>query len=94
MDADPDCENLFIVSRGGNYVIKVQLGKPAARSKSGPRTTSSASNGQHPDRIVVVEAGKLGFVYNEVNLLVSVLDLEATGPDNVLAPDVPSSTPP
>jgi YVTN family beta-propeller protein len=25
MDADPDCENFFIVSRGGNYVLKAQL---------------------------------------------------------------------
>ncbi len=27
MDADPDCENFFIVSRGGNYVLKAQLGR-------------------------------------------------------------------
>ena len=26
IDADPDCENFFIVSRGGNYVLKAQLG--------------------------------------------------------------------
>ena len=42
MDADDDCENFFILSRGGNYVLKAQL-ELTASSTSAPRTTFSAS---------------------------------------------------
>ena len=46
--------------------------------------------GNIPTGIVVDEEGELGFVNNQVNMSVSVLDLEA----NTVLEDVPSSTPP
>jgi YVTN family beta-propeller protein len=93
IDADPDCENFFIVSRGGNFVLKAQLVE-GKLNIGAPDNVVRFQTGNIPTGIVVDEAGKLGFVNNQVNMSVSVLDLEADGPDNVIAQDVPSSTPP
>jgi YVTN family beta-propeller protein len=93
IDADPDCENFFIVSRGGNFVLKAQLVE-GKLNIGAPDNVIRFQTGNIPTGIVVDEEGKLGFVNNQVNMSVSVLDLEADGPDNVIAQDVPSSTPP
>ena len=93
IDADQDCENFFLVSRGGNYVLKAQLGSDGKLDIGAPNVVRFQT-GNIPTGIVVDEAGKLAFVNNQVNMSVSVLDLKATGPDNVIAQDVPSSTPP
>ena len=91
MDADDDCENFFILSRGGNYVLKAQLGADGKLDIGAPNNVLRFQTGNIPTGIVVDEEGKLGFVNNQVNMSVSVLDLEA---NTVLAQDVPSSTPP
>ena len=85
--------NFFLVSRGGNYVLKAQLGSDGKLDIGAPSVVRFQT-GNIPSGIVVDEAGKLAFVNNQVNMSVSVLDLKATGPDNVIAQDVPSSTPP
>ena len=90
MDADPACENFFIVSRGGNYVLKAQL-VDGKLDIGAPNNVVRFQTGNIPTGIVVDEAGRLGFVANQVNMSVSVLDLRA---NTVLARDVPSSTPP
>jgi mono/diheme cytochrome c family protein len=91
MDADPDCENFFIVSRGGNYVLKAQLGPNGQLDIGAPNNVLRLPTGNIPTGIVVDEAGRLAFVNNQVNMSVSVLDLEL---NTVLAQDIPSSTPP
>jgi YVTN family beta-propeller protein len=90
MDADDDCENFFILSRGGNYVLKAQL-VDGKLDIGAPDNVVRFQTGNIPTGIVVDEEGELGFVNNQVNMSVSVLDLEA---NTVLARDVPSSTPP
>jgi hypothetical protein len=89
IDADQDCENFFIVSRGGNYVLKAQL--VDGKLDIGAPNVVRFQTGNIPTGIVVDEAGKLGFVNNPVNMSVSVLDLEN---NTVIARDVPSSTVP
>jgi YVTN family beta-propeller protein len=91
MDADDDCENFFILSRGGNYVLKAQLGADGQLDIGAPSNVVRFQTGNIPTGIVVDEAGKLAFVNNQVNMSVSVLDLEA---NSVIARDVDSSTPP
>ena len=93
MDADDDCENFFILSRGGNFVLKAQL-VDGKLDIGAPNNVIRFQTGNIPTGIVVDEEGQLGFVNNQVNMSVSVLDLKATGPDNVIARDVDSSTPP
>jgi YVTN family beta-propeller protein len=90
IDADPDCENFFIVSRGGNYVLKAQLVE-GKLNIGAPDNVVRFQTGNIPTGIVVDEEGTLGFVNNQVNMSVSVLDLEG---NTVIAQDVPSSTPP
>jgi YVTN family beta-propeller protein len=91
MDADDDCENFFILSRGGNYVLKAQLGPDGKLDIGAPANVIRLQTGNIPTGIVVDEEGQLGFVNNQVNMSVSVLDLNG---NTVIARDVPSSTPP
>ena len=76
IDADPDCENFFIVSRGGNYVLKAQLGPDGKLDIGAPNNVVRFQTGNIPTGIVVDEEGELAFVNNQVNMSVSVLDLE------------------
>jgi YVTN family beta-propeller protein len=91
IDADRDCENFFLVSRGGNYVLKARLGPDGKLDIGAPDNVVRFQTGNIPTGIVVDRDGKLGFVNNQVNMSVSVLDLEG---NTVIAQDVPSSTPP
>jgi len=88
IDADKECKNFFIVSRGGNYVLKARLG-PDGRLDIGAPNVVRIQTGNIPSGIVV--RGKKAFVTNEVNMTVSVLDLEAGLP---VGNEVSSSTPP
>ena len=90
IDADRDCENFFLVSRGGNYVLKAQL-VDGKLDIGAPNNVVRFQTGNIPTGIVVDEVGQLAFVNNQVNMSVSVLDLEA---NTVLARDIASSTPP
>ena len=88
IDADKKCENFFIVSRGGNYVIKARLvgGK---LDIGAPDNVVRIQTGNIPSGIVV--HGKTAFVNNEVDMSVSVLDLDTGLP---VGDPVASSTPP
>jgi YVTN family beta-propeller protein len=91
IDADDKCQNFFIVSRGGNYVIKAKLGSDGRLEIGAPDNVVRFQTGNIPTGIVVDSRGRKGYVNNEVNSSVSVLDL--TG-NTVVARDVPSSNPP
>ncbi len=88
IDADKECENFFIVSRGGNYVIKATLDSDGKLNIGAPNVVR-IQTGNIPSGIVV--KGKHGYVNNEVNMSVSILDLEAGLP---VGNEVSSSTPP
>ncbi|MGH8587984.1 MAG: hypothetical protein ACREXX_01210, partial [Gammaproteobacteria bacterium] len=88
IDADPKCKNFFIVSRGGNYVLRAKLegGRLDIRA---PDKVVRFQTGNIPTGIVV--GGKHAYVNNGVNLSVSILDLQA---NTVVQRDVSSSEPP
>ena len=88
--ADRGCENFFVVSRGGNYVLRAQLGADGKLSIGAPDHVVRLQTGNIPDGIAVDWNAKKAFVNNQVNLSVSVLDLEA----NTVVSEVSASTPP
>ncbi len=90
VDATLDGARFFFVSRGGNYVLE------GTRDASGRITIGAPDvvryqTGNIPTGIAVSSDGRRAYVNNEVNLSVSVLDLDAR---NVIERDVPASTPP
>jgi hypothetical protein len=91
IDADRNCDNVFIVSRGGNYVIKARVGSNGKLDIGAPDKVVRFQTGNIPSGIVVDPSGKNAYVNNEVNRSVSILDLEA---NTVIARDVSSSDPP
>ncbi|MGH8488646.1 MAG: hypothetical protein ACREXS_07250 [Gammaproteobacteria bacterium] len=88
IDADPKCKNFFIVSRGGNYVLRARL-KDGKLDIGAPDKVVRFQTGNIPSGIVV--GGKHAYVNNRVNLSVSILNLEA---NTVVARDVSTSKPP
>jgi hypothetical protein len=86
--SDPQCQSFFIVSRGGNYVLRASLvnGK---LDIGAPSNVVRFQTGNIPTGIAV--RGKRAYVNNQVGLSVSVLDLDG---NTVVERDVASSTPP
>ena len=86
--SDPQCQSFFIVSRGGNYVLRASLvnGK---LDIGAPSNVVRFQTGNIPTGIAV--RGKRAYVNNQVGLSVSVLDLDG---NTVVQRDVASSTPP
>jgi YVTN family beta-propeller protein len=91
IDADDKCRNFFIVSRGGNYVIKATLGSDGRLDIGAPDNVVRFQTGNIPNGIVVDSRGRRAYVNNEANTSVSVLDLTGR---KVIARDVPSSNTP
>jgi hypothetical protein len=91
IDADPSCETFLLVSRGGNYVLRASLDGDGKLDIGAPDGVVRFQTGNIPTGVVVDRKGRRAYVNNEVNLSVSVLDLEG---GTVVAQDVPSATPP
>lgn len=92
IDADEQCRNFFIVSRGGNYVLKAQPDGAGKLTINAPNVVRFQT-GNIPTGIVVDSKGKKAYVNNEVDMTVSVINLEIAS--NVgSAPSVAASTPP
>ena len=92
VDADDQCKNFYIVSRGGNYVLKAQL-DPLGKLSINPPNVVRYQTGNIPTGIVVDRKGLKAYVNNEVDMSVSIINLDNTanvGP----APFVAASTPP
>ncbi len=90
MDTDSDCERFYILSRGGNYVIKARLVDDKLNINA-PSNVVRFQTGNIPTGLVVDREGHRAFVNNQVNLSVSILNLDN---NTVIARDIPSSTPP
>ncbi|MGH8611048.1 MAG: hypothetical protein ACREYF_03105 [Gammaproteobacteria bacterium] len=90
IDADNKCDNFFIVSRGGNVVIKAQLG-PDGKLDIGAPNVVRFQTGNIPTGIEVDAKGNFAYVNNQLSQSVSILDLNVNGG---LAQEVPASTPP
>ncbi len=85
IDGNPSGNQLFIVSRGGNYVLRVQVQN--GQLSIGAPNVVRIKTGNIPTGIVV--AGNRAFVNNEVDHSVSVLDLASNTP---LGPPIPSAS--
>ncbi|MGQ0592404.1 MAG: hypothetical protein ACT4QB_07055, partial [Gammaproteobacteria bacterium] len=79
----------FIVSRGGNYVLRATL-QGGRLNIGAPNNVVRFKTGNIPTGIAV--RGRFGYVNNEVGHSVSILDLNSSG--TTLALNVPSSEPP
>jgi|CXWL01.1.fsa_nt_gi YVTN family beta-propeller protein len=91
IDSNASCTAFYVVSRGGNYVIKATpTGPGGALSINAPNNVVRFQTGNIPTGIVLNSAGTKAYVNNEVNMSVSVIDL-ASGS---VTRDVASSTPP
>jgi YVTN family beta-propeller protein len=89
IDADSTCQNFFIVSRGGNYVIKATpTGTGGKLSIDAPNNVVRLPTGNMPTGIVVNAAGTRAYVNNEINMSVTVFNLETS---TVMVNDVASS---
>jgi YVTN family beta-propeller protein len=90
LDATADGSSLFIVSRGGNYVLRASRDASGVISIGAPNVVRFQT-GNLPNGIVLSKDGRRAYVDNEAGYSVSVLDLTS---NTVLARDVPSSTTP
>lgn len=90
LDATADGQRFFFVSRGGNCVIEATL-DANGRIFLGAPDVVRYQTGNIPTGIVVSADGARAYVYNEVNLSVSALDLDAR---SVIERDVAVSNPP
>jgi YVTN family beta-propeller protein len=91
MDASKDGTNFFIVSRGGNYVLRATAADENTPLNINAPNTVRIQTGNIPTGIVINKDGTRAYVNNEVNMSVSILDLTN---NTTIALDVPSSTPP
>ncbi len=81
----------LIVSRGGNFVLRAHVAKDGGLDIGAPDNVVRFQTGNIPTGVVIDRAGGRAYVNNEVNVSVSVLDLDS---NTVVARDVPSGTPP
>ncbi len=88
IDSTRDCSSFFVVSRGGNYVLRAALDANGGLDIGAPDAVVRFQTGNIPSGIVVDPKGQRAYVNNEVNRSVSILDLET---NSVVERDVPSS---
>ena len=90
IDATRSGSAFFIVSRGGNYVMRAALDANQKLTLNAPNVIRFRT-GNIPNGIAVSADGRRAYVNNEVNLSVSVLNLET---NDVITRDLASAEPP
>lgn len=83
-------DRMLVVSRGGNYVIRVGLDAAFKPTIQAPANVVRFETGNLPNSVVMSPDGTRAYTNNEVNLSVSVLDLVG---NTTLARDVETSAP-
>ena len=91
IDCDRDGTFCLVVSRGGNYVLRANIAANGSLDIGAPNNVVRFQTGNIPNGVVIDRDGERAYVNNEVNVSVSVLDLEN---NTVIARDIPSGTPP
>ncbi len=90
VDADAEGKNFLFVSRGGNFVMKAQLGNDGLLTLNAPNIVRFQT-GNLPNGVVINSEGTRAYVNNEVNVSVSALNLQS---NTVITRDIPTGTPP
>lgn len=83
-------DRMLVVSRGGNYVIRVGLDAEFKPTINAPANVVRFETGNLPNSVVMSPDGSRAYTNNEVNLSVSVLDLVS---NTTLVRDLESSAP-
>lgn len=83
-------DRMLVVSRGGNYVIRVGLDAEFRPTINAPANVVRFETGNMPNSVVMSPDGARAYTNNEINLSVSVLDLITNA---TLVRDLESSTP-
>ena len=92
IDANEDGTQFYIVSRGGNFVLRATAANENSPLDIGaPDNVVRIQTGNIPSGIVLNSAGTRAYVNNEVNMSVSILNLQN---NSTVELDVPSSNPP
>jgi YVTN family beta-propeller protein len=91
IDADQLGSSFLIVSRGGNHVLRAFVDAAGNLSIGAPNNVVRFQTGHLPNGVVMRPDGKRAYVYNEVGLSVTAIDLVN---NVVLQRDIPSATPP
>lgn len=91
IDADRNGTSFLIVSRGGNHVLRAGLDANGKLSIGAPNGVVRFQTGNLPNGVVVRPDGRRAYVYNEVGLSITAIDLVN---NVVLARDIPTATTP
>jgi len=91
IDASSDGNDLLIVSRGGNYVIRASLEADGSVSIGAPNDVVRIQTGNIPSGVIMSSDGNRAYTNNEVSTSVTVIDLQN---NQVIDRDMQSSTPP
>lgn len=91
IDADRQGQQFFIVSRGGNYVLRAELDETGMLDIGAPDSVVRLQTGNMPSGVVVNSTATRAYTNNEVNTSVTSIDLSSY---RVLSRDISSSTPP
>ncbi len=91
IDADLAGENFFLLSRGGNYVLRATLDGAGLLTINAPDNVVRLQTGNIPTGLVVSNDGTRCYTNNEVGVSVTALDLED---DSVITRDIAVGVPP
>ncbi len=75
IDADAAGKDFLLVSRGGNYVMRAKTDSRGALDIGAPDVRRFRT-GSLPNGVVVSDDGSRAYVYNELNVSVTAIDLE------------------
>jgi len=91
IDANKAGTRFLVVSRGANYVMRVELGDEEQLEIGAPSAVVRFQTGNIPTGVVMSRDGLRAYTNNDVNMSVTTIDLEN---NRVLTRDVPAGTAP
>ena len=91
MDADRKGKKLFILSRGGNYLLQAKVKKSGQIDIGAPEKVVRFQTGNMPSGVVINSKGTRAYTNNEINTSVTSINLKTK---EVLNRDIASSQPP
>ncbi len=90
IEGNEDLSTVLIVSRGGNYVMRASVDAQGVLSIGAPNVVRFQT-GNLPSGVFMSRDGTRAYAYNDINLSVTVMNLEN---NTVITRDLPTGTPP
>lgn len=91
MEADREGRQFFVLSRGGNYLLRAEANQNGELDIGAPNDVIRLQTGNIPSGVVVDSRATRAYTNNEVNSSVTSIDLVS---NQVITRDIASSTPP